>query len=421
MAFRSIDQDEVTTLITRYFTPSKEIHSIERLKGRQKELQRIERSLPSSGRHIFIYGDRGVGKTSLAMTAATQHNSSSTEPIYVLCGEGMTFVEVMQSVANAVIPLEDRIRSQRTTGELGLNVPGGWGASVAGSREATVESPKPKNINDALDIMRFVSSKRSGSTVIIIDELDRIRDQKQKVLFAEFIKNIPTLDDDIKVILCGIGTNVDEILGAHPSAGRYFEPVEVKKLNHTDLYEIISDAAEEFKVKIPDTMLRRIGIVSDQFPHFVHLIGDCMFWAMYDDEKVVQSATGAHYQAALTGALQKTERDLAMSYQRATEKSRNKQDFEEALWALADKSDTRRQVTEIFSQSYLPIVNRQKDRTPIEKDVFNQRLHNLRKPSHGEVVVNYGSGWFSFRENVFRGYVRLVAEERGIQLRSDPV
>src|ERR1043166_9385902 len=49
-----------------------------------------------SGRHIFIYGDRGAGKTSLALTAAYEHNPSSGNPAYVACGSTTTFSSIVQ-------------------------------------------------------------------------------------------------------------------------------------------------------------------------------------------------------------------------------------------------------------------------------------------------------------------------------------
>ena len=39
----------------------------------------------SKGRNIFIFGERGVGKTSLAKTAANQYQSSDREFIDVSC------------------------------------------------------------------------------------------------------------------------------------------------------------------------------------------------------------------------------------------------------------------------------------------------------------------------------------------------
>jgi hypothetical protein len=99
-------------------------------------------------------------------------------------------------------------------------------------------------------------------------------------------------------------------------------------------------------------------------------------------------------------------------------KTKHTQDYEEALWALADTSSTRRQLSEVYDWSYKRIT-RKRLRGMLTKEQLNQRLLALRKDSHGSVLVGHGSGWYSFRENILRGYVRLKAENEGVELGKD--
>lgn len=46
------------------------------LQGRMPEIARIEKALFAVGRHIFINGDRGVGKSALAAAAASLSQSA---------------------------------------------------------------------------------------------------------------------------------------------------------------------------------------------------------------------------------------------------------------------------------------------------------------------------------------------------------
>jgi uncharacterized protein len=50
------------------------------------------------GRQIFIHGDRGVGKTSLAQTAAFRFQSSDAQPVITSCHKASTFESVMQDI-----------------------------------------------------------------------------------------------------------------------------------------------------------------------------------------------------------------------------------------------------------------------------------------------------------------------------------
>ena len=70
MAIHGYTKDEFGEKLATVVNAATPIRSIQHLKGRQQQLQEIERALYAPGRHIFIYGDRGVGKSSLAATAA---------------------------------------------------------------------------------------------------------------------------------------------------------------------------------------------------------------------------------------------------------------------------------------------------------------------------------------------------------------
>lgn len=81
MTIHGLTQNELGRRINEVLSPSRPVRSIEHLRGRDDELQRIERALYADGRNVFIYGDRGVGKSSLAATAAAQYQSVDASPI----------------------------------------------------------------------------------------------------------------------------------------------------------------------------------------------------------------------------------------------------------------------------------------------------------------------------------------------------
>jgi hypothetical protein len=137
---------------------------------------------------------------------------------------------------------------------------------------------------------------------------------------------------------------------------------------------------------------------------------------MFDDEERVSAATKEHFRAGIQGALERSDAVLRSQYKKATQKTKNTDDYEEALWALADTNSDMRQLQEIYDASYAKIMLKRLGRHALGRDVFNQRLLTLRNEGHGYIVVGHGSGWFSFRENIMRGYVRLRAEEKGVSI-----
>ena len=59
-------------LANRAFSPSSPITEKELFAGRQEQLDRLSDVLSSRGQHALVYGDRGVGKTSLAKVGRGQ-------------------------------------------------------------------------------------------------------------------------------------------------------------------------------------------------------------------------------------------------------------------------------------------------------------------------------------------------------------
>jgi uncharacterized protein len=96
-------------VLAENLTPSDSIKTPDRLFGREKTLRSIDRAFHSPGRQVFIYGDRGVGKTSLTQTAAYLHTGIENQPICVMCGKMNNFGQTIQAVGNALIPVRERL------------------------------------------------------------------------------------------------------------------------------------------------------------------------------------------------------------------------------------------------------------------------------------------------------------------------
>jgi MoxR-like ATPase len=102
VAIKGLDENRCKEIVTTNLTPARAISSPEHLKGRERALKQIERAFNSPGKHVFIFSDRGVGKTSLAQTAAFVQQSSSAEPIVLACGGAPFLSTVRDAVKRAL-------------------------------------------------------------------------------------------------------------------------------------------------------------------------------------------------------------------------------------------------------------------------------------------------------------------------------
>ena len=132
----------------------------------------------------------------------------------------------------------------------------------------------------------------------------------------------PELDANVRFVFCGIMHDVTELLQSHRSAGRILETTKLEPLHHSDLWKIVTAVGDKLCVEIQQEALIRMSQISDGFPHYVHLIGESLFWSMYDDPDPVTKSGPAHFKAGIEGALRRTEADLRAQYDKATQKLR---------------------------------------------------------------------------------------------------
>jgi Cdc6-like AAA superfamily ATPase len=215
MAIRRFNRKEFEAVLPTVLTPTTPIRSVEFLRGREKILEVIRRSFIQPGRHVFIHGDRGVGKTSLAQTAALEHQSANAPPIFVGCDKASTFYNVARNIALKLRPIDPAITKTTSSGKLGA----GWKVLSAEAQKTIERGPMPdfKTIDDAVGAIGHLAARHSQSPVIVIDEFERIKEPDERMFFADFIKQIGDQSLSVKLIFCGIGSALSDLLDAHHS------------------------------------------------------------------------------------------------------------------------------------------------------------------------------------------------------------
>lgn len=412
----ALDEPEFGAALNQVLSPANAIQSPEFLRGRSKQLEEIRQALYSPGRQVFIYGFKGVGKTSLAQTAAYQHQSTESFPIAVGCAQQTSCFSVVRDIAREAFPADPRTHKTTSQKSFSFSFKG-----VANSeKKRTVENerfPAPDSINDAVRLLSYVAENHSKSPVVIIDEFDQIKDRVEQNLFANLIKQLADKKVGIKIIFCGVGESIDQLIDAHLSAPRYLHPVNLGRLPYEAREEIIVGAADYLGISIDDTTKYRIEMISDGFPHYVHLICEKLFWRVYN-AKNRGFVNGDLFETALSDAAAALEPELKKPYERATKKYRDVR--EPILWAVADGDELHRPSRDIW-QSYLRIVEELKTcgklkEAPLDRTKFNSAMASLKSDASGCILKGTRAGWYEFSERVVRGYARLRAMQRGIVL-----
>lgn len=411
----SLDRHSFGQKLNKVVSPAQPIQTIEHLIGRDIELDRIEKALFAPGRHIFIYGDRGVGKSSLAATAANQFQSSEAQYIDVSASPEATCNSIIANIAYQAINVS-RIQKQKqstnTTFMLKFLRHGVTKETILNDLHSEI-----RTLSDAVEILKEVSALHSTQPIVVVDEFDRIQNPSERTLFADLLKHLGDKKVNLKFIFTGVGKTLEELLGAHQSAIRQLETIELPKLSWDARWEIAQAAARAFDLdEIDREICIRIAAVSDGYPYYVHLITEKLLWRVFEDPNPITQITWDHYYNALKDAILSINAELRRPYDLATNQ-RSSDDYEEILWSTADSEYLHRYLKDMYS-SYEYVMRHRNGRIPLDYAKYTTRIRNLKKDSYGEVLVADPTkpGLYFYREKMLRGYVRMQAEANNVPL-----
>ncbi|MFF5799784.1 AAA family ATPase [Streptomyces albogriseolus] len=295
------------------FTPSTPISKVRSLVGRDREVLKITQAIDTPGQHVLLYGERGVGKSSLANVAAYISGNSADLKLYEkACDRTDTFVSILLEALKAVGAdmvlrnvTKDKNRGGKVEGKYVL------GASVEASRgeSRTYESM------EALSPSAVATVIAVHPGLLVIDELDAIKNAERWKI-AELMKILSDMDSAFKILIVGVAETGSELTSAHPSVPRCLREIKLGRISDSELRNIVTGGAERVHLQFDESVIDAIVELSDGYPHFTHLLAlKCAELALGAGARVVSRT---HLDEALVLAVEDSEGTLRRSYEEAT-------------------------------------------------------------------------------------------------------
>jgi hypothetical protein len=228
------------------FSPGAPIRIEADLTGRSEQASRLRRIVLSAGEHALIYGERGVGKTSIANSfhGALNTATRTVYPVLVNCGSA-DFSEAWRKVFRR-LTLED-------------------GTSLA---DAYPNEITPDDVEVELS-----SFGANAAPIIIFDEFDKVADPETRKKFTETIKSLSDHVVNATVILVGIADNAALLITDHKSISRALKQVEMPRLSLAELEGIITSRYKQAGMKADDEAVFLMAFLARGLPYYAHLCG----------------------------------------------------------------------------------------------------------------------------------------------------
>ena len=322
-----MDAEQRLAKLARVFTPAIPVSQDSVFAGRLEQLQQVVDAIGQPGVHVVIFGEPGVGKTSLANILSSRLGSQKRAVVAprVTCERTDDFSSLWKRIFGDI-----KIARERAV--IGF---GSKPREESGSLDETV----PDTITSA-DVKRALTSVGKGCVlVVIIDEFDRIGDPEVRGTFADTIKILSDHAVPATLILVGVSDTVDGLIAQHQSVERALVQVRMPRMSADELEHIVSRGLELLGLTIDPDALAHVAALSQGLPHYTHLL------ALHATRLALEEGTErigvAHVMQAIGRALDKAQHSIKSAYALSIASRRDNNYYPDVLLAcaLAHKDD----------------------------------------------------------------------------------
>ena len=285
------------------FTPAAPIRDTALFSGRIDLLIRIADAVNQPGMHCILFGERGVGKTSLANIAWQVLTELTDPPIAVAqinCDTTDTYDSLMHKLMGRIVTELEKPRM-------------GFSDEVERRNASLVnflpEHPSP---DDVLTLLQHFPANR----LLILDEFDRITAENDTIaLVADTIKALSDYAVPATFLLVGAADDVGSLIGEHPSIERCLTQVRMPSMTPDELAGIVNNGLKSVNMGMGESAAWYIPAVSQGYPHYTHLL------ALYAARRSLKEGRDvireSDINAAIDDALAMTEGSIQDRYSKA--------------------------------------------------------------------------------------------------------
>jgi len=376
------------------------VSAYELLFGRQEEAQSLVETLNTPGQHVLLFGDRGVGKSSLANVVAEVLSMSAGLRVYrKRCDSQDTFETILRGPLAAVgvdLHLSEVMATDERATSAGLNqgpvnIDRSWNASIAATYRAH-GNLSPSVASEAL---------KDLEGLFLIDEADAIAKSEDRRRWAELIKHLSDDKSRFKIMVVGIAATAADLKAGHESVGRCLREVELPRMQDDELREIVTSGAKSLNMVFQPGVVETIVDLSAGYPHFTHLLAlKCAEDAVSENRRTVDRE---HLEVAMKRAVKDAEGTLRQAYNDSV-RSATTDMYRVVIMASASLG------TKEFSSSDLRSKVKVMNGTDVSQQSLNNYFQRLVSNDGSTILRRTAQGHYRFEDPRMVSFVRMANE-----------
>ena len=387
------------------FTPSTPITVAELFAGRQSQMFRIIDAVGERGRHIILFGERGVGKTSLAQIVPyiIPVSLSRVRFCRIQCYPTDTFSTICDRVFKEI-----RFRADLGEGEQQYDVSNLYNGHIQPS-----------------DFIRELSVFTENEIpVVVIDEFNEVTDEQAPVLLANAVKALSDAGINVTMIIVGVADSVTHLIQHHELIARCIEEILMPRMGTDELREILDKRLRSLGMTVHGDAKWKIVNLSKGLPAYVHALGKLACFGALDrrDTEILEEDVDS----AINAFIMSSDQTFKNAYEVAIRSNQPGNLFRHVLTACAvSPTDESGYFTPVAVRQPLTAVLKR----PVEIANFQNHLTEFADVKRGRILQRIGTKRayrFRFRQPAMQPYVIMkgitdeILDERARRALSSP-
>lgn len=386
------------------FTPGNPV-PVELFVGRSDQIGELIRYVKQASlgkqENIFLSGDRGIGKSSLASFlryyVSTRMNILG---IHVFLGGVSTLEEMVHHIFEQILKETKKqawFRDIATFFGKYIKEIGLFGISVSFVPPEKDLKELVRKFPEALNNLLIEIKKQKTGLFIALDDINGLAVKKGFAdWYKSFVDEVTTHYKDFPsfIMLIGLPEKRDILSNLQPSLMRIFRVTDIEKLSNEEVKQFLEQAFKKAKIKIkPDAMEIMVNF-SSGLPILMHEIGDAIFW--------VDTDGSIDYKDALQGVLIAAENVGEKYFDPKVYKTIRSSRYRSILKKLGGEPMP---ISRYFKKKNLEAILNGN-----EKRVFHHFLRKMRELGVIEIDREGGVGAYRFANEIYPIYIWMESQ-----------
>jgi AAA ATPase-like protein len=392
-----------TRRLAEAFRPAAPIDRRDLFAGRGEQIADLFSIVSQPGQHVIVYGERGVGKTSLGLVVAELLRAANVLSAWATCDASDDFSSVWR----------------KALGEIGIATARqsiGFGARMDETTEPLSKLLGPGALTPHAVQGALQQASRQCALVIFVDEFDRFQDRDGRALFADTIKALSDRVVSSTVVLIGAADSVGELIREHRSVERALVQIQMPRMSAPELAEIATKGIAAARMTIAEAAVARIAALSRGLPHYTHLLAQLAAQAALGERRADVGVRDVN--AAVTRAIERAQQSIVESYREAVG-GRPGTIYPQVLLACALAEED--EFGFFASSNVREPLSRILDK-PSKTSTFARHLEELSSESRGAILQRSGGAGtarYRFVNPLLQPYVAMRGISEGVVRASD--